>query len=160
MTKHHQLLVMRAAETDPLIEQHLATCLLDRVAEVLVLFLAVGERVQVRTPHQPFDDDAPLGGAAEHFGDRGAALAHLLVRIAAPVREKHVVAGAQRLDLGRKIVEVCRPVDQRFGAAPLTPGGQVRERVTALGGGEEPFRQIMHASGVPRNLPTECISRR
>ena len=115
---------MRTAQTDPLVEQHLAAGLLDRVAEVLVLLLAVGERVEVRTPHQAFDDDAPFGGAAEHFGDRRAALAHLLIGIAAPVREEHVVARAQRLDLRRENVEVCRPVNQRLGPAPLTPGRQ------------------------------------
>ena len=64
---HHQLLVMRPAEPDPLVQQHLSPGPLDRLAEMLVLLLAVGEFVQVRTPHQALDDDAALGGLAEQL---------------------------------------------------------------------------------------------
>ena len=60
---HHQLLVVRPAESDALIQQHLAARALDRLAEVPVLLLAVGELVQVRAPHQALDDDAALGRA-------------------------------------------------------------------------------------------------
>ena len=44
---HHELLVMRPAESDPLVQQHLSARTLDVVAEMLVLLLAVGELVQV-----------------------------------------------------------------------------------------------------------------
>ncbi len=98
---HHQLLVMRTAEPDALVQQHLAACPLDRLAEMLVLLLAVGELVQVRAPHQPLDDDAALGRLAEQLPDGRAVVAHLLVGVAAPVGEEQVVALAERLDLGR-----------------------------------------------------------
>jgi hypothetical protein len=44
---HHQLLVMRPTEPDALVQQHLPARALDHLAEMLVLFLAVGELVQV-----------------------------------------------------------------------------------------------------------------
>ena len=47
MTEHHELLMMRATEPDPLVQQYLATRALDGLAEVLVLLLAVLEPVQV-----------------------------------------------------------------------------------------------------------------
>ena len=44
---HHQLLVMRTAEPHTLVQQHLSTRPFDRLAEMLVLLLAVGELVQM-----------------------------------------------------------------------------------------------------------------
>ena len=125
MTDHHQLLMMRTAEPHPLIQQHLAAGPFDGLAEVLVLFLAVGELVQVRAPHQSLDDDTALGGLAEQLGDGRAAVAHLLVGVTAPVGEEQVVAPTERLDLGHQLVEVRRAVDQRLRPIALTPGGQV-----------------------------------
>ncbi len=62
---------------------------------MLVLLLAVGERVEVAAPHQSFDHDAAFGGVAEQFGDGRSALSHPLVGITPPVGEEQVVAGAQ-----------------------------------------------------------------
>jgi hypothetical protein len=47
MPDHDQLLVVRSAYSHPLIEEHLATGSFDRIAEVLVLLLAVSELVEV-----------------------------------------------------------------------------------------------------------------
>ncbi len=47
MPDDDQLLVMRPAEPDALVQQHLTACLFDRVAEMLVLLLAVLELVQM-----------------------------------------------------------------------------------------------------------------
>jgi hypothetical protein len=47
MADHDQLLVMRPAEPDTLIQQHFAAGGFDRLTEMLVLLLAVGELVQV-----------------------------------------------------------------------------------------------------------------
>jgi hypothetical protein len=68
---------------------------------VLVLLLAVLEPVQVRAPHQALDDNTALGSCAEEFGDARSAIAHPLVRIAAPVGEEQVITRAQRLDFRR-----------------------------------------------------------
>src|SRR6476469_8481369 len=88
---HHELLVMRPAESDALIQQHLAARPLDCLSEVPVLLFAVGELVQVRAPYQPFDDDTALGRRAEQLPDRRSVVAQLLVRIATPVGEEQVV---------------------------------------------------------------------
>src|SRR5689334_7439780 len=95
---HHQFLMVRAAEAHPLVEKHLASRSFDRLTEMLVLLLAVRELVQMRTPYQPLDDDTAFGRFAQQFPDGGSAVAHLLVRVAAPVGEEHIVAFAERLN--------------------------------------------------------------
>ena len=122
MPDDDQLLVMRPADTDALIQQHLPACAFDRLAEVSVLLLAVGELVQMRPPHQTLDDDTAFGGAAEQFTDGRAVVAHLLVRVAPPVREEQVVARAQRFHFGDETIEVRRAVDQRLRPVALAPG--------------------------------------
>lgn len=47
VSQHHELLVVRPAAPDPLVEQHLAAGCRDRLAEVAVLRLAVGQHVEV-----------------------------------------------------------------------------------------------------------------
>ena len=142
---HHQLLVVRPAESDPLVQQHLAACPLDRLAEVPVLLLAVGELVQVRAPYQPLDDDAALGRGAEQLPDRRPVVAHLLVGIATPVGEEHVVTIAECLDLGHQPVEIGRTVDQRLRATARAPGRNLGGRVASLLRGEEPLCKFRHA---------------
>lgn len=160
MADHDELLVMRPAEPDPLIEQHLAAGLFDPFAEVLVLLLAVGKLVQMRPPHQPLDDHAAFRRCAEHLGNRRAAVAHLLVRVAAPVREEQVVPRLQGFDFGGQMIEVGRPVDQRLHAIAAAPSRHARVRVTALLVREEPARQIGHATAYPlRREPTLCQDR-
>ena len=91
VAQHYELLVVRSAAADPLVQQHLAAGRLDVVAEAAVLLLAVREPVQVRTPEQPLDDHPALGGGREQLRDGGPVVAHPLVRIAAPVGEKEMV---------------------------------------------------------------------
>ena len=141
---HHQLLVMRPAEPDALVQQHLAACGFDRLAEVPVLLLAVGELVQVRAPHQSLDDDAALGRRAEQLADRGSVIAHLLVGVPAPIGEEEVVAVAERLDFGHQPVEVRRTVNQRLGAATCTPGGNRGGRVASLFRSQKPVCEFRH----------------
>ena len=62
----HQLLVVRSAAPDPLVEQHLAAGALDVVAEVRFSSSLYGELVQMRAPHQALDDDAALGAPANN----------------------------------------------------------------------------------------------
>ena len=115
MPDHHQLLVMRPADADSLIEQHLPACAFDGLAEVPVLLLAVGELVQMGPPHQTLDDDAAFGGAAEQFTDGRAVVAHLLVGVAPPVREEQMVARCQRFHFRD---ETHRSTSSRGSAAP------------------------------------------
>ncbi len=139
MPDHDQLLMVRSADPDTLIQQHFTTRPLDRLTEMLVLLLAVGELVQMRTPHQTLYGDAPFCCAAEQLADTRPVFPHLLVRIAAPVREEEVVACAQRLDLVDEVVEVRRTVNQGLCPIALTPGRQARCRVAAFGIVEEPL---------------------
>ena len=143
---HHQLLVVRPAETNTLVQQDLAACPLDRLAEVLVLLLAVGELVQVRAPDQTLDDDTALGRRAEQLADGRAVVAHLLVGIATPVGEEQVVALAERLDLGHQLVEIGRTVDQRLRPTTRAPGRNRGGRVASLLRGEEPVCEFRHAT--------------
>ena len=137
--EHHQLLVVRAAAADPLVEQHLAAGPLDRLAEVLVLLLAEREPVQVRAPHQALDHHAPLGGGAEQIpATVGPPGRSQLVGVAAPVGEEQVVAAPQRFDLGDEPIEVGGAVHQRLHHVALAPGGQRTGRVTPLRCRKEP----------------------
>ena len=90
--QHHQLLVVRAAAADPLVEQHLAARLADVVAELAVLLLAVGQLLRVGAPHQPLDDDAAPGRVAQQRRRRRALGAEQLVGVALPVGEEQAVA--------------------------------------------------------------------
>ncbi len=121
--QHHELLVVRAAAPDPLVEQHLAAGRADRLAEVAVLRLAVGQRVEVGTPDQALDDHAALGGPGEQLRHGRAVRAHPLVRVAAPVGEEQVVARRQRLHLADQAVEVRGTVNQRLGEVSIGPDG-------------------------------------
>ena len=132
VAQHHQLLVVRSAEAHPLVEQHLAAGRLDRVAEMLVLLLAVGELVQMRAPHQALDDDAAFGGLAEQLGDGGPVVAQSLVGVAAPVGEEQVVAAAHLVHLGGEPVEVGGAVDQRLDPVARAPVRHRGGRVSAL----------------------------
>jgi hypothetical protein len=132
-----------------LIQQHLAAGLFDHVAEMLVLLLAVLKLVQMRPPHQPLDDGASFGSAAEQLGDRRPIFAHLLVRVTPPVREEQVVAGTQRLDLCDEVAEVRRAVDQRLGPIALAPGRHPRHGIASFRCGEEPVGKIRHLLGMP-----------
>jgi hypothetical protein len=91
-----QLLVMRAADPDPLIEKHLAAGCVDLFAKVAVLFGAETKPVEVRTPHQSLDAYTPPSGG----GQDGAYLsvgtvAKVLVWIATPVGEVQAVPGTE-----------------------------------------------------------------
>ena len=145
---HHQLLVVRPAESDALVQQHLAARPLDRLAEVPVLLLAVGELVQVRAPHQSLDDDAALGRRAEQLADRRAVVTHLLVGISTPIGEEEVVPVAERLDVGHQPVEVRRTVNQRLRAATCAPGGNRGGRVASLFRSQKPVCELRHANGI------------
>ena len=68
--QHHELLVVRAAAPDPLVEQHLAAGGRDRLAEVAVLRLAVRQDVEVRAPDQPLDHHTALRGLRRRAGPR------------------------------------------------------------------------------------------
>nr|WP_243715436.1 hypothetical protein [Micromonospora sp. KC207] len=60
-------------------------------------------------PQQTLGHHAALGGLAEQLGDSGAARAHQLVRVAAPVGGEEVVAGTQRLHLADQPVKCAAP---------------------------------------------------
>ena len=129
MADDDQLLMVRAAEANALIEQHLTAGSLDRLAEMLVLLLAVLELVQVRAPHQALDDDPASGGSAEQLGDRRAGLAQFLVGVAAPVGEEQIVAAGQRLDFGGELVEI----ESSRGSAPGPDCPRTRRAVATPG---------------------------
>src|ERR1700752_3762864 len=69
MADDHELLVMRAAEAHPLVQQHLTTGFFDRPAQMLVLLPPLGELAQVRPPHQPLDNDTALCSGTEQLAD-------------------------------------------------------------------------------------------
>lgn len=104
--QHHQLLVVRAAPADPLVEQHLAAGGGDRLTQVAVLRLAVGQQVEVGAPDQALDHHAPLRGPREELRHGRPVRAQPLVRVAPPVGEEEVVAGLQGLHLVDQPVEV------------------------------------------------------
>jgi hypothetical protein len=145
---HHEFLVMGTAEAHPLIEQHLAARGFDRLPEMLVLLLAVGELVQMRAPHQALDHDAALGRVAEQLPDGRSVVAHLLVGVPAPIGEEEIVPVAEHLDFTDQPVEVGRTMDQRLGAATCTPGGNRGARVASLLRSEKPIRELRHANRV------------
>jgi hypothetical protein len=150
VSDHHQLLVVRAAEPHALVQQHLSAGLFDRLAEMLVLLLAVGELVEVRAPHQSLDHHSALGSLAEEFSDRRALVAELFVGVASPIGEEQIVARTQRLHFADQLVEVGRAMDQRLGAIADTPDGNLAGRVASLLGGEKPRCELHHATGIAK----------
>ncbi len=70
MPENDQLLMVRTESANPLVEQHLAACILDDLTEMAVLVLAEAKDVEMGAPHQTLDDDASFGGVAEQLGDR------------------------------------------------------------------------------------------
>ena len=136
--QHHQLLVVRTRHADPLVEQHLAARVADLVPELAVLFLAVGQRIGVRTPHQTLHDHPAAGGIAEELGERRTRVAEPLIGVTPPVGEEQMITGTQRRHFGREPVEVGGPVHQRGHGVARAPGRQPARRITALGRREEP----------------------
>ena len=141
-----ELLVMRAAQPDTLVEQHLAAGRVQLLSETAVLLGAEPEQVQVRPPQQPFDRrTAPRcrGEDSLHLGV--GIVGQALVGVASPVGEIQSVAGAQIANLIQQAAEVRRPVDQGFhlvaGAPRQAVGAPPVERaeiVAALGAREKP----------------------
>src|SRR6478609_10145716 len=121
MADHDQFLMMRSADAYALIQQHLAAGRFDGFAEVLVLLLAVLKLVQMGPPHQPLHHHAPFCGVTEQLADRGSAIAHQFVGIAAPVGKEDVVARAQCLYFGDESLEIRGTVNERLGAVAFRP---------------------------------------
>jgi hypothetical protein len=92
MAHDDELLMVRAADTDPHVQEAFAAGALDRLAEVAVLLGAESKAVQVRTPDQSLHDDAAPAGGGEEIGDPRTAGVEFLIRVTSPVREENEVA--------------------------------------------------------------------
>ena len=142
VTQHDQLLVVRAGAADPLVEQHLTARGVNFVPELAVLLLAVGERVGVRPPHEPFHDDPAPRGITEQLTDGRADVAQPLVGIAAPVGEEQMVPCPHRLHCLDEPGEVSSSVDQRVDSVTCGPCRQPAGRITAFRRGQKPVVNV------------------
>ena len=102
----------------------------------------------------------PRSAAVQNSSRDGrAAVAQLLVGVAAPVGEEHIVALIERLDFGHQLVEVGRAVNQRLGATADAPGRNLGGRVSSLFRREKPFGEFRHATGITRPGQTQTGAR-
>ena len=86
--EHDELLMVRTARPDALVEQHHRAGVVRAVADVLVLPLVHPDLVEVRAPHQPADQHPALGGAAEQVGEPDGAASLRIVGRRAPRRRR------------------------------------------------------------------------
>jgi hypothetical protein len=137
---HDQLLMVGAGTADTLVEQDLASGLVDHVPQVQVL--AFAERLaQMGAPQQAPHLHAFAGQLGQDLADLGAWAVQALVRVAAPIGQQHQVAGAQGAERGQQPTVVGASMDQRVDQVTLSPGPAVRSApvdrrgwVAALGG--------------------------
>jgi hypothetical protein len=160
-----ELLVVAAGRPDPLVQEDLAAGLVDHLAE-LEGFLLAELVAGMGAPQQPADLHAPLGQLGQERPQLGAVVVQVLVGVAAPVGEVHLVILVQLTQALGQPGQVGAPVDQRPdqvavgpGLAvgtppPVDPGG----RVAALVGGQEPVGGLSHAGQLPFRRP-EATSR-
>ncbi len=150
VTDHHHLLVVRAAQTHPHVEQRLGTAVLEVLAQTAVGVGREAEPGGVRAPHEPAYVDSTLVGAGEHLGDLGAGLpGESLVAVALPVGEEHQVARDGGLEPFVELGEVRRPVHQRPHPVATAPRAVARvpvvepcERVAPLGLRQQPRGRV------------------
>jgi hypothetical protein len=161
VAQHHQLLVLGARAPHPLVEHDLPTGLVDDLAQVQVLLLAeVGAR-WVGAPQQPAHVHAAFGQVGERRAELGAAVIKQLVRVAAPVTEADLVAGAEPLELGQQPAEVGHAMHDRHDQVALGPSPAVTAAPVDLGGRVAPPRRAQEpVAGLDRRLHPPATSHR
>ncbi|CAA9395169.1 MAG: hypothetical protein AVDCRST_MAG32-2585, partial [uncultured Nocardioides sp.] len=134
----HELLVVAAERPDALVEQHLAAGRDEVRGEPAVLEHVVAQRLQVRAPQQPAHPGAAPCRRRQRPGDGRPVVRELLVAVATPAQEQHLVAGPGRRQSFGEGGVVGGAVHAQAHRVALGPGPQARGRVAALVGGEEP----------------------
>jgi hypothetical protein len=159
VTQHHELLMMRAAGTDPHVEQAFAPSRIDLLTEMAVLPLGKLEAIEVRPPYQPANDHPFLGRLAQQSSDLGTPTVEALVGIATPVREQEQVTRLHLLYGGNQRGEVLATMDQRSYLVALRPRLAVEVTVihrcgfvAALGRQKKPFL-FNHTLCLPKPAP-------
>src|SRR5665213_205292 len=95
MAHDHDLLMVRTASADPLIEEHLAASAVDLGGQPQVLLLAERHTVTVRTPEQASHIHATAAQVSQQGGDLRAGIAESFVAVAPPVGEADLLAAGQ-----------------------------------------------------------------
>ncbi len=134
----HELLVVAAQGPDPLVEQHLAPGVVDRLGQVPVLLGREAEVVEVGPPHESLHQHTPASRGRQRLHDGGPVVGELLVRVAPPVGDDDQVAGSGARDRLGQCGEVGPPVHERAHAVALGPRPDAGPVVAPLLGGEEP----------------------
>ncbi len=93
--KHDQLLVVAASAPHALVENDLATGLVDHLGEGCVALLGEMCLTRVRSPQQPTYLRAASGGVGKDATDLGARSGEELVAVALPIGEVHAIASLE-----------------------------------------------------------------
>jgi hypothetical protein len=133
MADQDQLLVLASRPPDPLVEQDLAACLVDHLAQVQVLLLVEVGETRVGAPEQAPHLHPPPGQVGQEGPELGALTVQPLVGVAPPVGDGDQVALAQRAQGGQQPPVVGGPMDQRLDPVPLGPGPPVPPAPVDLG---------------------------
>ena len=133
-TDHHKLLVMASTAPDALVEEELATRVVDLSYELDVLLLAEVRLPRVRPPQETTYVDAAPREVGEHVTHSGIRTSQTLIRVSLPIGEVHPVVPAEGAENLVEAGEVLGAVDQHFDAVALRPGSAVSSPSVELGG--------------------------
>jgi hypothetical protein len=131
----HELLMMRAAKSHPLVKKDFTPGRVAFLAQMAVLLGAEAEPVRVRPPEQSLDAYASARSRREDDSDLGLRGAvKKLIGVAAPIGEEQLVPGLQLTDGLQKPSEICRAVNEGLDPVSNRPCQSVRMPAVDLGG--------------------------
>ena len=154
-----QLLVMAAAAPHPLVEDDLASRLVDHLGQRRVALLGEVRLTRVRSPQQPADLHTASSGIGEDATDLGARSVEELVAVALPIREDTPQSSGSSDDNAScrrpKYSAPSTSTSTRFPRVHAAPSPRRRSivgrRVSPLRRGQEP---IIEAQRTTRAEPT------